>query len=460
MLRWGDDEHTRRAAQERATIGVDGESPRPDAGDANVERGAATGLPRTRTRVARAAASAVFSVLMPDLAAQVERLLQITRGPTRAKDQDLGAAVHALMGAYDPGDVKGTKRALRLLDAGLLKAKDGRTQQILRLALGALVEAGAPPDLAWPTAERGLLEALKLAGRFADACLDAEDTPSITEAVKRAGPRLASKLPREHAAWESLRSRALLAVACISHAPKLRARIQKSRPDLCEAVSPLAEAVEELLFLSQIMQVLPDQTMLAIHPGQRRGFRVEVREIATNLELFVLLAAAIVGDPKKGLLEGRRPSAKAIAALIDPDHAPKKPPEVRLPWHLSSWTALRPDGTLPDPNDQRSKNWIWFEGVPHDLVPFEGERVLLFQKPLMPRTLEVEASFETLSPRVTLKSKLTGAEVDNLLRRMGKAAAKVEAKAAAKEAADRAKAQKRGGPAARPAKARRGRAKG
>lgn len=370
---------------------------------------------------------------MSDLAGPVQRLVEIAVGPARAKDQELGAAVHAVMNAYDPRDAKGAKTALRLLDAGLLRAKDGRGQQILRLALGALVEAGAPPELAWPTAERGLIDALKVAGRFADACLEAEDTPSIKEAVKAAGQRLAKKYPREHAAWESLRSRSLLAVACVSHSPKLRAQIQKSRQDLLEAVSALEEDVEELLFLSQIMRVLPDQKMLAIHPGQRRGFRVEVQEVTTNLELFVLLADAIVGDPKKGLLEGRRPSAKAIAALLDPDHAPKKPPEVPLPWHLSNWTALRPDGTLPDPDDQRSKNWIWFEGVPLDIVPFEGERVLLFQKPIMPRALEVEASFETLTPRVTLASKLGRAEVDRLLLKMGKAAAKVEAKAAAKE---------------------------
>ena len=400
--------------------------------------------------------------VMSDLAAHVERLVEIAVGPARAKDRELGAAVHAVMNAYDSSDVKGAKTALRLLDAGLLKAKDGRGQQILRLALGALVEAGAPPELAWPTAERGLIETLKVAGRFADACLEAEDTPSIKEAVRMAGPGLAKKLPREHAAWESLKSRALLAVACVSHSSKLRAQIQKSRHDLLDAVTPLEEEIEALLFLSHIMRVLPDQTMLAIHPGQRRGFRVEVKEVTTNLELFVLLADAIVGDPKKGLLEGRRPSAKAIAALKDPDHAPKKPPEVSLPWHLSSWTALRPDGTLPDPDDQRSKNWIWFEGVPLDIVPFKGERVLLFQKPIMPRTLEVEASFETLTPRVTLRSKLSGAEVDRLLVEMGKAAAKVEAKAAAKEAEDRAKAKKAWEAAsARAARAgtRRGRAK-
>ena len=400
---------------------------------------------------------------MSDLAPKVERLIEITLGPAKAKDWELGNAVQAVMNAYDQKDVPSVRKAIRMLDAALLEAKGGRSQQILRLALGALVEAGAPAELAWPTAERGLIETLKVAGRFAALCLDAEDTPSIREAVKMSGQRLAKKYPREHAAWESLKSRALLAVACVSHSPKIRAQIQKSRQDLLDAVYPLEEEVEELTFLSQIMRVLPDQTMLAIHPGQRRGFRVEVKEVTTNLELFVLLADAIVGDPTNGFLEGRRPSAKAIRALKDPDHTPKTPPEVPLPWHLSTWRALRPDGTLPDADDQRPQNWIAFEGVPLEILPFEGERVILFTKPSMPRTLDVEASFETLTPSVTVKSKLGAAEVDRLLLKMGKAAIKAEAKALAKEAEDRARAEKAWAAArarAKRAKPKRARAKG
>jgi hypothetical protein len=379
---------------------------------------------------------------MSDLAPKVEHLVEITLGPVRAKDWQLGDAVRGVMAAYDGKDSKGVRKAIRLLDAGLLKAKDPRSQQILRLALGVLVEAGAPPELAWPTAERGFLETLKVAGRYANFALESEDTPSVKHAVQLAGDTLAKKHPREFAAWDSLKSRALLAVACVSHSAKLRAQLLKTRRDILDATYPLEEDVEELLFLRQIMRVLPDQTMLAIHPGQRRGFRVEVKEVTTNLELYVLLADAIVGDPKKGFLEGRRPSAKAIAALKDPDHAPKKNPEVPLPWHLANWTALRPDGTLRDANDQPPRQWVAFEDVPLDIKPYKGERVILFQKPMMPRTLDVEASFETLTPRVTLKSKLSGAAVDSLLLEMGKAAVKVEAEAIAAEAAYHAQKNK------------------
>jgi hypothetical protein len=379
---------------------------------------------------------------MSDLAPKVERLVEITLGPVRAKDRELGNAVRAVMGAYDAKDDKGIRKAIRLLDAGLLKAKEVRSQQILRLALGVLVEAGAPPELAWPTAARGFIETLQVATRYAQLALDAKDTPSITDAIDWGGEPFKKKHPRELAAWDSLKSRALLAVACISHSAGLRAKLMKTRQDLLAAAYPLEQDVEELLFLRQIMRVLPDQTMLAIHPGQRRGFRVEVKEVTTNLELFVLLADAIVGDPKKGFLEGRRPNRKAVAALKDPDRAPKVNPEVPLPWHVANWTALAPDGSLPDARDQRPQNWIGLEEVPLDIKPYKGERVLLLQKPSMPRKLEVEASFETLTPRVTLKSKLSGAEIDSLLLEMGKAAVKVEAKALEHDTANHGRAKR------------------
>ncbi len=373
---------------------------------------------------------------MSDLAAAMERLVEIAK--RGGKDWEYGQAVQAALNAHDAKDAKDTKAAFRLLDAGLAKAT-GRGQQILHLALGALVEAGAPPELAWPAVDRGFIETLEAATDFANACLELADTPSMQEAVKSEREAVKKKLPREWAAWESLRSRCLAAVAVLSRSAKLRAEMQKSRQDLMKALDPLEDEVEEAGFVFQVMKVLADQTMLAIHPEQHRGFRVEVREVTTNLELFVLLADAIVGDPKKGLMSGRRPNARAVAALKNPSYEPKTPPEVALPWHLSNWTAIAPDGSLPAAatnEHERYDTWIWFEGVPLEIPAFEGERVILFHKPIMPRTLEVEGSFSALTPRVRLKEKLTGAEIDRLLARMAKAAPKAHAEAVAKREAD------------------------
>lgn len=376
---------------------------------------------------------------MSELAATIAHLvsLSLAVGKARAKDRELGHAFNAALAVFDPDDDRAMKAAIAHLDAGLAKAKDDRAEEVLRLAVGVLVEGGASPEIAWPTAERGLMDAIALAKKYAQAALDQEDTPSIRDAIQWAGTALQEKMPREYRAWRSLKSRALIAIACLSNSAKLRASMQRTRRDLIDAIEPLEDEIEQLLFLRQLMRVLPDQTMLVIHPEQRRGLRVMVREITTNMELMVLLHDAVLGDPKKGFIEGRRPNQKAIKALKDPAHAPASPVEVTLPFFWSSWRALRPDGTLPDANDQRKTNWVWFEDVPLQILPFKGERVILLCKPIMPREMSVEGSFEALEPSVTLKEKLSRAEVDRLLLAMGKAAVKADAIAREEEEAER-----------------------
>ncbi len=373
---------------------------------------------------------------MSELPAKIAHLVSLSLGKVRAKDRELGDAFNEALAVFDPDDTKAVKSAIGHLDAGLAKAKDARAEEILRLAVGVLVEGGASPAIAWPTAERGLAEAIATAKKYAQAALDQEDTPSIRDAIEWAGTPLQEKMPREYAAWRSLKSRALVAIACLSASPKLRLRLQKTRAELIEAMAPLEHDVEPLLFLRQLMRVLPDQTMLIIHPEQRRGLRVVVKEVTTNMELMVLLHAAVLGDPKKGFIDGRRPNQKAIKALEYRQNAPASPVEVTVPFFWSSWRALRPDGTLPDANDQRPTNGVGFEGVPLEILPFKGERVLLLTKPIMPRTMYVEGSFEALAPSVTVKEKLSRAEVDRLLVAMGKAAVKADAIALAKEEAE------------------------
>jgi hypothetical protein len=367
---------------------------------------------------------------MSELAPAVERLVEIAH--KGGKDRELGPAVNAVMEAFDENDLKDTKAAFRKLDAGLVKAK-GRGAQVLHLALGALVEAGAPPELAWPAVARGLPAILEGATRFAEACVDEADQPSVDEAVRMCGLLVAKKKPKDAEAWQALGSRCLAAVACLSRSQKLRKKALASS-ELAEAAFPLEEAVEEVTFLSQVLRMLDDAPILVIDPASRRGFRAVIHEVTSNLELFVLLTDQIVGDPAKGLIKGKRPSAKAVAALKDPDSAPKTAPEIPVPFNLVAWTGLAEDGSLPPATDRNTEHWIWLEAVPAQIPVFEGERVILLQPNIMARRVEVEPSFAALAPEVRLKGKLSGAEVDRLLAKMGKAAAKA-AKTTKKSAA-------------------------
>jgi len=401
---------------------------------------------------------------MPDLSRAVERLVSATTRSSGAGDDDaLRSAVDDVLGAFESADAKTAKAALGALEVATAKA-EGRGAQVLHLALGALVEGGAPPELAWPAISRRLRETLDGATRFARACVTEANDPVVDDAIASVGAAVAKKRPREAAAWQALASRCLAAVACLTRSRALR-KAEQAKGELAEAVFPLEDAVEEVGFLSQALRILDDAPLLLIHPESQRGFRVVVRDVSSNVELYVLLADAIVGDPAAGLVPGTRPDPRAVAALKDPDHAPRKPPQVMVSFNLSAWTALEDDGSLPEADAEHPEHWIWIEGVPADIPELDGERVVLLHDPAVARMLPVESSFAALRPSLVVKKKLSTAEVARLLAAMGAAAArargpakaKKKAPPAAKKKAAPAKAKKKGPPAkkkAAPAKAK------
>ena len=113
-----------------------------------------------------------------------------------------------------------------------------------------------------------------------------------------------------------------------------------------------------------------DEEILVLHPETGRGWKVRVRGVSDNFQLHTLLADALIGDPEKGFLPGRRPDPRIVAAARD---RPVDPAATLAEgaFNLMNWQALRPDRTLPAGQDG-SAHWIWNEGVPADIEGFEG----------------------------------------------------------------------------------------
>ena len=96
---------------------------------------------------------------MPEFAAKVDHLvgLALATAKVRATDRELGQAFDEMMRVFDRDDARSMKAAIVRLDAGLAMAKEPRSEQLLRLAIGVLVENGAAPELAWPIPSRIVL---------------------------------------------------------------------------------------------------------------------------------------------------------------------------------------------------------------------------------------------------------------------------------------------------------------
>jgi hypothetical protein len=359
---------------------------------------------------------------MSDLGAAVKHLVEISKTGT---DWELRQAVEAVLRAFKPKDAKGTKAAMAVLGKGV-KAAEGRAAQVLLLALGALVEAGADPELAWPSIEHNLKATLEGASLFAQACLDRVDHLAMDEATKSEREPVKKKMPRETAAWDLVRSKCMAATACLARSPKLRAKVMKTQT-LLKAAAPLIDYVEEVTAFSKVMRVLDHESLVVIHVEQRKGWRFVMEDIATNVELYVLLLDHIVGDPKKGLLKTKRPNPKAVKTIKDPDRAPDEPVLQDVPFHTVAWPGLLPDGTLPEPTGKEVEhfNWVWLEGVPGEIPPFERERIILLQGPVMKRDVEVDVPYDPLLPALKPKGKLSTAEVDRMLAKMTAFSAKL-----------------------------------
>ena len=336
----------------------------------------------------------------------------------------LKGIVEKVLDGFDAAPEAEQDAALRTIGRALGKV-DGRGAQILSLALGALVEGGASPELAWPAVSHDLAGLLDRATAFASAVVKHAKDPHVDTAIERSGAAVAKKKPREAEAWKATPSRCLAAVACVTRSKKLRSRVRKNEA-LQQACWPLSDVVSEIGYLLQALRIVDDETLVVLAPDAARGWRVAVDALASNAELYILLADALVGDPRKGRLAGKRPSEKAVAAVREGTHPPKSASSTNIPFHLVAWKALEADGSLAPPDPDETDHWVWMEGIPADipLAPRGKERVVLVQDAPYARPIPVAPSFESLRPDVRIVAELSTNQVTRMLLDLGKAAAK------------------------------------
>ena len=177
------------------------------------------------------------------------------------------------------------------------------------LACGALVEHGGDLEQPLDALLGRLPEVLAGAVAFADACrARAGGTPApADDAVERASAMMS---------WKRCRPR---------RSPGARSTCSPAPPWQCWARSPAAPATggrggellkqaravadlhEQAQYLAEMLRVVDDEELLVLHPETRRGWKVCIRGVSDNFQLHTLLANALIGDPEKGLLPGRRP---------------------------------------------------------------------------------------------------------------------------------------------------------
>jgi hypothetical protein len=212
-------------------------------------------------------------------------------------------------------------------------------------------------------------------------------------------------------------------IAHLSRSKSLRAAA-RSEPGLlagtleCDDIAGLPRS-----FLATMMHVLDDELLLVLHVQQRKGFDVRISGIADNFQLHTLLAGAIIGSPEKGCVEGEAPGPRALAECRDAPIDRRGGDNVTAAFNLFNWTALQPDGSLPEGQvSGAAAHWIWNEGWPAEIVPFAGRRIVLLGPPPYTRYWRAGRQFPGMVGELAVERILDAATVNDWLQRLMHAA--------------------------------------
>ncbi|MES2298961.1 MAG: hypothetical protein V4582_18085 [Pseudomonadota bacterium] len=239
--------------------------------------------------------------------------------------------------------------------------------------------------------------------------------------ARRFGPDLFKVYPTSvlcHMGNENFR---LGLISHLSRSTKLR-RVAREQTQYLEGTR-LADEAEGLdqSFLKIMLQVLEDEQLLVLHVEQGKGFEVRISGIADNFQLHTLLAGAIIGSPSGGMVAGEAPSKLAVAQCRDTAVGDGGGENVTGAFNLWNWDGIGTDGSLPS-GTANSHHWIWGEGCPADIRPFEERRVVLLGHPPYKRQWVAGRSFSGMVGAMTVERLLSDVEVGNWLNRLAQAA--------------------------------------
>lgn len=288
------------------------------------------------------------------------------------------------------------------------------------ISCGAIVEFGGDPAICGPAILQRLPRLLRDATAFIQQALQRAqvqewEEPDLDQLINLHINDIIETNPDLAWAHISQNSFVMGALAHLSKSKPLRA-IARASVELVETSRALDHETDNTSFLSVMLRVLDDERLIVLHPAERKGFEVRISGIADNFQLHTLLADAVIGDPTVGLLMGEKPDLEVVAAARD-GAIPAGRIVAKGGFNLWSWPALGADGTLPTARADTA-GWIWNEGIPAEIEPFDGLRVLLLGPASYERTWNAGRLFPRMAGALVLEQILTAEAVRAWLARL------------------------------------------
>jgi hypothetical protein len=275
----------------------------------------------------------------------------------------------------------------------------------MALLCGTLIEWGANVD------EVGGI----LLARLPSFLAAAEGIAAIQE--NDPGEELFATNPDGVRAWQALSLMSLAAMAALTRSVPLR-EAARTNAELVMSLINLRERNREANFVATTLSFTDGMELTVLHPGEGKGFRVELEAVNANFHLFTLLQGELIGN---GHLPGEPIDPKVLGiATGEIPHEELTNDQARF--HFYNWAGLLPDGTLAG---QDTQTWIWGETHPDDIPEFEGTRVVLLGPPVLGMRAWDSNFFanihDALRSSVRVKEVLTAEEVAQWFERIRQA---------------------------------------
>jgi len=319
-----------------------------------------------------------------------------------------------------------------------LEVPDPQPSGQAALTLGVFVEYGLEPGFVGSHLLGPFREVLELTAAFIErveaelpesADEDVEEEPSSYWVEDRyVTPELAKqffledrRLPQAYFAMEEW---CLPVVAVLSRDRNLlaEARGDERLVDLADRLAYCGAT-----FVRMLLMMLSGESLLVLHPSTGQGFKLLIDGVTDNFQLHTLLADALVVE-RRGLFRRRQgpewgipglrpsPSVAAVARGDGPQCIDEHSSGV---WNFYQWTAIDDAAKLPDDVDM--EHWIWNEGIPADIAPFAGVRVVILGTPQYTRTWNTARSIAGLTARAEVEEVLDRRQVQDWLTRFASA---------------------------------------
>ncbi|MGY4921984.1 hypothetical protein [Streptomyces sp. 900105755] len=194
-------------------------------------------------------------------------------------------------------------------------------------------------------------------------------------------------------------------IAVWGHGPFRAAVPTEVKAELRQYATAVADRSQRAAWVRDLAAVLDDETLLVLHPPARKGYLLTMSGVGDNFQLHILLADRLVGDSGQGMVPGERPDRSWVAAATDADPylGPGNPAIRRFRLFDGHGAYVHP------------------EGVPADIKPLDGTRVLVLHPPNGDYGMGVGRVFQDMIPALSLDRILGPEETERWLTRIAPA---------------------------------------